>query len=141
MFASRYATHREVVESAPGAQQRLLGCRGRWIEWADLLKRVWAWQVLACACGGTRRVMAAMHKGSIAEKILKQLGLPTHLPVLAPARANPQGELWGTGPRAKDDSQAQQPEEFDQRLAESEVEGVMRTTARAEARRQGHAEG
>ena len=121
VFASRHSLHREVVESAPGAPQRLLGCKGRWIDWADLLKRVWAWEVLACACGATRRVMAAVHAGPVAEKILKHLGLPTQLPVLAPARADPQGEFWETGP-PDDYRQAPPPDEFDQRLAESEVE-------------------
>jgi len=31
---------RWVIQSAPGARQWLLGCSGRWIDWADLLKRV-----------------------------------------------------------------------------------------------------
>jgi hypothetical protein len=114
--------HREVVQSAPGAQQRLPGCKGRWIDWADLLKRVWAWEVLACACGGTRQVMAAVQAGPIAEKILKHLRLPTQLPVPAPARADPQLELWQTGPPSDEYRQVPAPDEFDQRLAESEVE-------------------
>ena len=122
VFASRHSMHREVVQSAPGVQQRLLGCRGRWIDWADLLKRVWAWEVLACACGGTRRVMAAVHEGPIAQKILKHLGLAAELPLLAPARMDPQGELWETGPPDEEYRQVPAPDEFDQRLAESELE-------------------
>lgn len=35
--------------------------------------------------------MAAVHEGPIAEKILNHLGLPTQLPVLAPAQTDPQG--------------------------------------------------
>jgi hypothetical protein len=66
--------------------------------------------------------MAAVHAGPIAEKILKHLGLPTQLPVLAPARADAQGELWQTGPPADEFCQAPAPDDFDQRLAECEVE-------------------
>lgn len=58
---------RAALESAPEGPKRL-GCRGRWIDWADLLKRVWTWEVLACACGATRRVMAAVQGGPVAEK-------------------------------------------------------------------------
>jgi hypothetical protein len=122
VFASRHALRREVVQSVPQAPQRLAGCGGRWIDWADLLKRVWAWEVLACACGATRRVTAAVNAGPIAEKILKHLGLPTELLKPEPARPEPQGEFWDTGPPPGGTSQVQAWEEFDQRLAESEVE-------------------
>ena len=33
---------------------------GRWLDWASLLRRVFLAEVLACACGGTRRVIAVI---------------------------------------------------------------------------------
>ena len=68
-----------------------------------MLKRVWAWEVLACACGARRRIRAAVQAGPVSEKILRHLGLPTELPL-------------------DERSQVQAENDIDQRLAESEVE-------------------
>jgi hypothetical protein len=75
--------------------------RGRRLDWANLLRRVYLAEVLACACGGTRRVIASIEEGPAARKILQHLGLPHELPVLAPARLS-QPELWPTGPPVED---------------------------------------
>ena len=37
----------------------------RRIDWANLLKRVYLLEVLACACGGTRRVIATIEQGTV----------------------------------------------------------------------------
>ena len=73
----------------------------RRIDWANLLKRVYLLEVLACACGGTRRVIATIEQGTAARKILKHLGLPDTAPKLEPARLD-QHELWPTGPPPED---------------------------------------
>ena len=75
--------------------------RGRRLEWANLIRRVFLAEVLTCACGGTRRVISAIEEGPAARKILKHLGLSNALPVLDPARLD-QSELWPTGPPAED---------------------------------------
>ena len=84
------------------------------------MRRVWAWQVLACQCGATRRVVAVIPAGPVANKILRHLGLPTAAPALGHARLSAQTELWDTGPPLDDLRQAQAYDDFDQRLAEHE---------------------
>ena len=61
------------------------------------MKRVFAYQLFNCVCGGTRRVIAVIERGPVATRILKHLGLPFELPRLEPAR-NDQGDFWPTGP-------------------------------------------
>ena len=94
-----------------------------------MMKRVFLADVLACACGGTRRVVAQIDEGPIARKILTHLGLPATPPRPTPARGQPQLDLWDTGPppAAELTSEREEPEfdpppdlDFDQRLHESE---------------------
>ncbi len=121
VFAAAHAWRAEVVESVPKPQfTRLCPRKKRWLDWADLLRRVWAWQVLACPCGATRRVVAVIPAGPVANKILRHLGLPTAAPALGHARLSAQTELWDTGPPLDDLHQAQAYDDFDQRLAEHE---------------------
>ena len=54
--------------------------------WAQLMRRVFAIDVLACSCGGKLRVLAAIHPPDATVKILDCLGLPSRPPPLAPAR-------------------------------------------------------
>ena len=75
---------------------------GRWLDWASLLRRVFLAEMLACACGGTRRVIAQIEAGPTARKILRHLGLPDAGPELAPARLD-QADVWATGPPAQPD--------------------------------------
>ena len=54
--------------------------------WADLLRRTFAIDVLACPeCGGRLRLLATIEERAVVEKILRHLGLPVDTPV--PARA------------------------------------------------------
>jgi hypothetical protein len=72
----------------------------RWIDWATLLRRVWAFEVMVCAtCGGPRRVIQVVKEGPVARKILAHLGLSTQVPRPAPFREG-QPDLWETGPPA-----------------------------------------
>jgi len=68
----------------------LLPTRQRRLDWAALLARVFAADVLACPrCSGRMNVLAAISAPAVASKILSHLGLPTTLPSPAPARAPP----------------------------------------------------
>jgi hypothetical protein len=69
----------------------------RRIDWATLMKRVFLLDVLACACGGTRRIIASIEEGQVARRILRHLGLPDTAPKLEPARLD-QHDFWPTGP-------------------------------------------
>ena len=55
--------------------------------WADLLRRTFASDVLACQqCGGQLRLISTIDGAVVIEKILRHLGLPTTVPDPAPAR-------------------------------------------------------
>ncbi len=76
--------------------------RGRWLDRASFLRRVFLAEMLAFACGGTRRVVAAIDPGPTARTILRHLDLPDTGPELAPARLD-QDDFWATGPLARSD--------------------------------------
>jgi hypothetical protein len=58
--------------------------------WADLLKRVFAVDVLRCpGCGGRRKIVAAITQAAVIRAILAALGLPTDPPAVHPARGPP----------------------------------------------------
>ncbi len=62
--------------------------------WADLMKRVFAIDVLVCPhCAGTRKLIALLTDGLVVRKILAHLGLSTEPPPRAPARAPPEHEF------------------------------------------------
>jgi hypothetical protein len=58
--------------------------------WADLMRRTFGLDVLACpACGGHLRLIALIENARVLERILRHLGLPTDRPEPRPARAPP----------------------------------------------------
>jgi hypothetical protein len=58
------------------------------------LRRVHLIDVLVCPCGGTRRLLAAIHDPDSIQKVLGAMGLSAEVPVPAAARAPPrQAEL------------------------------------------------
>ncbi len=61
----------------------------RHFAWADLLRRVFAIDVLACACGGRLRFLATIEDPVVVRRILRHVGLPTDPPVPIPARPPP----------------------------------------------------
>jgi hypothetical protein len=70
--------------------------RSDWIPWAELMRRVWAEDVLACPrCGGRMRVIAAVTSREAIRRILEHLGLPPRAPPLSPARLPDDG--WECG--------------------------------------------
>ena len=57
--------------------------------WAELLKRVFAIDVLECPnCGGRRKLIAFISDGVVVRKILDHLGVPSEPPRLTPARVS-----------------------------------------------------
>ena len=56
------------------------------LDWASLLKRVYFADVLACPCGGRRRILAHVTEPETIVEILEHLGLPTEAPPMARAR-------------------------------------------------------
>ena len=62
-----------------------------WIRWADLLRRVFEIDVLACArCGGRLRFVAAIDDPDVIRRILAHLGLATTIARPLPARPPPE---------------------------------------------------
>jgi hypothetical protein len=61
--------------------------RPQYYPWADLLRRTFAIDVLACpGCGGRLRLLATIADPAVIAQILRHLGLPVAVPVPAPAR-------------------------------------------------------
>jgi hypothetical protein len=60
------------------------------VEWAKLLRRTYAVDVLACThCGGRLRLLSAITEKATAEKILQHLGLAAELPAVRPRSRDP----------------------------------------------------
>jgi hypothetical protein len=71
------------------------------IAWAELLRRTFGIDVLACErCGGRLRLVATIEKRSVIERVLAHLGLPTTAPEAEPARSL--DWLPGLGPASDD---------------------------------------
>jgi len=67
------------------------------VPWADLLKKVFAVDVLACPdCGGRLKLVAFIAEPTVACRILDHLGLDSQGPPVA--RAQPPPELFDPGP-------------------------------------------
>jgi hypothetical protein len=76
--------------------------RPSYVAWADLLRRVFAVDILACPdCGGRLRLLATIEDRTVVEKILTHLGLPVDLPQPSAART----PAWLPGVRAGADHQ------------------------------------
>jgi hypothetical protein len=63
---------------------------GRGWRWADLMRRAFAVDLLACpACGGRLRLVATLEASDATRRILHHLHLPPDVPPPAPPRAPP----------------------------------------------------
>ena len=61
--------------------------------WANLMRRAFGFEVLACPrCGGRLRLIALLDESTVTQRILRHLGLPTDVPPAQPARAPPLGD-------------------------------------------------
>ena len=59
--------------------------------WADLMRRTFGFDVLACPrCDGRLRLIAVTDHAPVIQRILRDLGLPSEIPVRTPARTPPQ---------------------------------------------------
>jgi hypothetical protein len=79
-------------DAAPSGARSSLGTGvakpvGARLDWASLLRRVYLVDVLACPCGGRRRILADITEPDVVAAILVHLGLPTEPPPLARARS------------------------------------------------------
>jgi hypothetical protein len=73
--------------------------------WADLMRRSFGFDVLACAtCGGRLQLVALIQDPRVIERILRHLDLPTEIAQLRPPRAPPM--LESRRPPAVDDDVA-----------------------------------
>ena len=69
--------------------------RPRRLLWSQLLRRVFAHDILVCPrCNGPMRLIAVLTDPKIVAGILRHLDLPDTPPGVAPARAPPQAELF-----------------------------------------------
>lgn len=58
--------------------------------WAELMRRAFGFDVLACPrCGGRLRLIALVDASDVTRRILRHLGLPADVPAARPARAPP----------------------------------------------------
>jgi len=74
------------VPHAPGKRRR----GRRRYTWAELLRRVFAIEVFVCPnCGGTRRLLAAIHDPDAIVRVLAAIGLSASAPKMAAARSPP----------------------------------------------------
>ena len=80
---------RATPASATTAPHRPSRSRSR-LDWASLLRRVFALDVLHCErCGGRRHLLSVITEAKTTQKILAHLGLQTKAPAQSPARAPP----------------------------------------------------
>jgi hypothetical protein len=72
------------------------------LPWAELIRRVFAVDVLECPrCGGRKRILAAIQTPGAIRAILEHLSLPSRAPPITPARRNqedPESEIFPEGP-------------------------------------------
>jgi hypothetical protein len=61
----------------------------RYWAWADLMRRIFQIDILACTCGGRLRFIATIEDPPVVQRILAHVGLPTTVPEARPARPPP----------------------------------------------------
>jgi len=91
----------------------------RYFAWADLLRRCFEIDVLACpGCGGRLRLLATIEDPAIVRRVLAHLGLPAVPPRTAPARSPPWSSAEDEGSRSILDPEA--PDDRDPTLRHTE---------------------
>ena len=81
------ATHLRIQAALPGhaaeEARNLVALSGR-VHWSELLRRVFAVDILECPrCGGRMRLLAAIHSPDATQSILEGLNLPSRAPPTA----------------------------------------------------------
>ena len=100
VLASASTWRDDVVPDPPrGARARAGSAKpqslARRYTWAELMKRTFGLELLRCACGGEREVIACILERAVARSILRHLGLPADPPLSAPSRAPPGLDFGG----------------------------------------------
>ena len=94
-FAANAAWRKEICPTSPtsptlpsasSAESTDPVAARRRYSWAELLRRCFAVDVLACKCGGRLELLSLIQNGAVARKILDHLDLPSELPRFRPAR-------------------------------------------------------
>jgi hypothetical protein len=84
VFSSHHRLRAVVVPAPPAPAPNAIAtpwAPARRLDWAALLKRVFAVDVLSCdTCGGAMRILAVLLEGDAARAILRHLGLPPDPP-------------------------------------------------------------
>jgi hypothetical protein len=72
--------------------------------WAELMRRTFGYDVMACLeCGGRMKLIAMIEEPAVIAKILTHLNLPTEPPIANPARPPPErDDVGGDRPVAPD---------------------------------------
>jgi hypothetical protein len=71
------------LRSPPGRSSQPTPCSRPWIPWPELMRRVFALDVLECAkCGGPMRILPP----DATRKVLESMGLSTRAPPVVPSR-------------------------------------------------------
>jgi hypothetical protein len=84
------ASDAEVSGELDGKASRAPASRAGAYQWAELMRRTFGVDVLACPrCGRRLRLVALIEQASVIQRILRHLGFPTHVPEAHPARAPP----------------------------------------------------
>ena len=79
--------------AAPPAPESVTPDYSSGSRWANLMRRAFGFDVLACPrCGGRLRLIALLDASVVTERILRHLGLPAEVPQARPARAPPLGD-------------------------------------------------
>jgi hypothetical protein len=87
----RDAVHPRPDEGEPSPVDETPVFRPRNTTWAELMRRTFGYDVMACLeCGGRMRLIAMIEEPAVIAKILDHLGLPTEPPAARPARAPPE---------------------------------------------------
>ena len=90
--SSAEGTSPERESVAPSGRRTSLGdgvvtSGGGRLAWAQLLRRIYLVDVLACPCGGRRAIVSDISDSEVVVAILAHLGLPTEAPPMARARS------------------------------------------------------
>jgi hypothetical protein len=94
VLSSHAASRKEVVPAPPDADQDKHQDkpkrRSKYIRWSDLLRRVFAIEVVCPKCQTPLRLISLIKSEPVAKKILVAMHLPTDVPELHPARPPPE---------------------------------------------------
>lgn len=82
------------AEPAPASAAAPRAVRAGGLRWAELMRRTFTFDVLACGrCGGRLQLIALIEQTAVITRILRHLGLPSEVPASCPPRSPPTSAL------------------------------------------------